>query len=70
MDTKATVEHASYHHDGASSASPSETDAATEDSARRKIDLRLMPILTLVYLFAFIDRYISFACSSFGDTPS
>jgi hypothetical protein len=25
-------------------------------SAQRKLDLRLMPILTLVYLFAFIDR--------------
>lgn len=66
MDTKPNIEHASLRHDAARSASPSETDAASEVSARRKIDLRLMPILTLVYLFAFIDRYISPSCCSFG----
>lgn len=31
-------------------------DPVVEARVRRKLDIRLMPILTLVYLFAFIDR--------------
>jgi len=34
----------------------SSIDPALEASIRKKLDMRLMPILTLVYLFAFIDR--------------
>jgi len=33
-----------------------EVDAAVEASVRKKLDWRLMPISTLVYFLAFIDR--------------
>ena len=36
--------------------SSTEIDAAVEASVRKKLDWRLMAILTLVYLSAFIDR--------------
>ncbi|KAK5044619.1 hypothetical protein LTR84_010633 [Exophiala bonariae] len=35
---------------------PDPIDPASEARVRRKLDWRLMPILTLIYLFAFIDR--------------
>jgi hypothetical protein len=33
-----------------------EIDPALDAAVRRKLDWRLMPVLTLIYLFAFIDR--------------
>ena len=35
---------------------PEPIDPVLEARVRRKLDWRLMPILTLIYLFAFIDR--------------
>ena len=38
-------------------ASLNEIDPKIEARIRRKYDLRIMPIVTLIYLMAFIDRY-------------
>ena len=32
-------------------------DAEIERRLRRKFDFRILPIVTLIFLFAFIDRY-------------
>lgn len=53
MEEKHTFASTTYQEDVEDQSSENQALAA---SAQRKLDFRLMPILTLVYLFAFIDR--------------
>lgn len=41
----------------------SSIDPKIEASIRRKFDCRVLPLATLVYLMAFIDRYILLHCT-------
>lgn len=51
---KVPVASESEHHEYEATAAL--IDPVIEARVRRKLDIRLMPVLTLVYLFAFIDR--------------
>jgi hypothetical protein len=53
MEEKPTFASTSHQEDDDEESLANQALAA---SAQRKLDFRLMPILTLVYLFAFIDR--------------
>jgi hypothetical protein len=53
MEEKQTFASTTHQEDVDEESLANQTLAA---SAQRKLDFRLMPILTLVYLFAFIDR--------------
>jgi len=46
----------SYHHDGIVVPPPMTLTEEQEKKLWRKIDLRILPILSLLYLFSFLDR--------------
>ena len=59
-----------YHvSEGSSEEVPAEQSAINERRLVLKVDLRILPILCVVYLMAFIDRYIAVLHLGYASRP-